>query len=41
VDKKIIIKGGKLTIINKQKVEKEGAKRGHKVIKRAGLSEKI
>jgi hypothetical protein len=30
-----------LTIMDKQKVWKEGAKRGHKVVKRAGLSEKI
>jgi hypothetical protein len=41
MDRKIIVKGGKLTTIDKEAVWKEGEKRGHEVVKRAGLTEKV
>ena len=41
VDGKIVLEGGKLTTMNQEEIEKEGEKRDHEVVKRAGLSEKV
>jgi cytosine/adenosine deaminase-related metal-dependent hydrolase len=41
VDGKIVVKSGKLTTMDEEEVWKEGEKRGHEVVKRAGLTEKV
>jgi hypothetical protein len=41
VDGKIVVKSGKLMTMDEEEVWKEGEKRGHEVVKRAGLTEKV
>ena len=41
VDGKIVVQGGKLTTMDEQEVWREGERRGHEVVKRAGLTDKV
>jgi len=41
VDGKVVVKSGKLATMDEEEVWKEGEKRGHEVVMRAGLTEKV
>ena len=41
VDGKVVVDGGKVTTMDEEEVWKEASKRGHEVVKRAGLAEKV
>jgi cytosine/adenosine deaminase-related metal-dependent hydrolase len=41
VDGQIVVENGKLVTMNEEEVWKEAEKRGHEVVERAGLTEKV